>query len=196
MRILVAVPTFENICPETFKSIYQMKKPDGVKVDFDFIKGYDCAKARNEIAKKAVGGVYDYVLMVDSDMIVQEDILERMLEYPTDIVLGIAPVKNTKTKLVEIVKSGNKSFNERFTAPELPDEPRFAVRGGGMSCAMIRTSVFKVLKYPWFNYEVYENGSCLSEDYYFCWKARQAGLNIEADTRVRTGHLARYFQWE
>ena len=34
MKILIAVPTFENILPDTFKSIYNLKKTENMIVDF------------------------------------------------------------------------------------------------------------------------------------------------------------------
>ncbi len=42
-KILIAIPTFENIMPETFKSIYDLD-PCGNELSFEFVKGYDCAK--------------------------------------------------------------------------------------------------------------------------------------------------------
>ena len=63
-KILIAVPTFENIKPECFKSIYGLKRPEGYDLYFDYVSGYDCAKARNQIAKNSMAGEYDYVLMV------------------------------------------------------------------------------------------------------------------------------------
>ena len=49
-KILIAVPTFENIKPECFKSIYNLINPKDYLLYFDYVKGYDCARARNEIA--------------------------------------------------------------------------------------------------------------------------------------------------
>ena len=144
MRILVAVPTYENICPETFKSIYDLDK-DGHQVDFEFVKGYDCPTARNNIAKKAIEGGYD--------------------------------------------------FTKPYTYNTLPNNDRIVVKGGGFACAMINVSVFKLLPFPWFRYVTYEDGSSLSEDLFFCLRAAESGFVIEADTRVRCGHMARYFQW-
>ena len=48
MRILIAVPTFENIKPECFKSIYGLTRPEDCDLYFDYVRGYDCAKARNQ----------------------------------------------------------------------------------------------------------------------------------------------------
>ena len=53
MKILVAVPTFENIYPDTFKAIYGLNRGDH-DVAFNFVRGYDCATARNRIAQEAL----------------------------------------------------------------------------------------------------------------------------------------------
>ena len=38
MKILIAVPTFENIYPDTFKSIYDLDKA-GHDLGFEFVEG-------------------------------------------------------------------------------------------------------------------------------------------------------------
>ena len=62
MRILIAVPTFENIMPDTFKAIYDLDTT-GHEVQFEFVRGYDCATARNHIVQMALDKDVDYVLM-------------------------------------------------------------------------------------------------------------------------------------
>ena len=87
-KILIAVPTFETIKPECFKSIYGLTNPKEFNIYFDYVKGYDCARARNEIAKLAIKHDFDYVLMVDSDVSVPKDAIVKLLECETDIALG------------------------------------------------------------------------------------------------------------
>lgn len=195
MSILIAVPTFETIMPETFKSIYGLRQTKYNPM-FDFIKGYDCAKARNAIAKEAVEGHFDYVLMIDSDVVVPSDTLDRFTEHDADICLGLCPRKNSKNGRVEIYKDTGPDYTDFWTYDSLPNEPRLKIKGGGFACAFIKTSVFGKLSYPYFRYVEYPNGTALSEDLYFCAKAREAGFAIYADTRVRCGHAARYFQYE
>ena len=50
MKIFIAIPTFETIYPDTFKSLWGLERA-GHWVVFDFIRGYDCAAARNRIAQ-------------------------------------------------------------------------------------------------------------------------------------------------
>lgn len=193
MKILIAVPTFENIQPEVFKAIYNLRSEH--ELYFDYVRGYDCAIARNEIGKIAQAGSFDYVLMVDSDTLVPPDTLELMLDPPVDIVLGVCPRKNTKNGKSAIVKLGSPSYHDNYYYSELP-ESRVRVKGGGFACALIRTTVFTQLDYPYFQYVTNEDWSTLSEDYYFCQNADLMGYEIWMDPRVRCGHLARYYQYE
>lgn len=198
MRILIAVPTFENILPECFKAIYDLDKC-GHEVSFEFVKGYDCAKARNVIAKKAIDGKYDYVMMVDSDTIVPENALNAMLEGNADIVMGCVPKKNVRGETVLFASRDNlkgKGFYKVIKYDELKGTSRIDLKGGGFGCVLIRTRVFTALNYPYFKYVVYENGSALSEDLYLCREAKAKGFVIEADPRVKCGHIAKKTLYE
>lgn len=194
MKILIAVPTFETIQPEVFKAIYDLR-PAGHDLAFDFVKGYDCAVARNRIGKMAQEGGYDYVLMVDSDTIIPPDALELMLDTPVDICLGVCPRKNTNEKKTAMIKFGDNSYHDSYFYPELP-EGKTRIRGGGFACALVRSYVFTALDYPYFQYVTNADGSTLSEDFYFCQNAALMGFDVWMDPRVRCGHLTRYYQYE
>lgn len=194
-KILIAIPTFENIMPETFKSIYDIDS-SGNELSFEFVKGYDCARARNDIVRMALEGGFDYIFMVDADMYVPKDALQKMLEYPTEICLGLCPRKNTKVGKTCIYKIGQVNYEDAYTYYDLPKKDRVMVHGGGLACALIKMDIFKNLTYPWFRYVTYQDGSELSEDLYFCSQAKANGYKIYVDTRVRCGHATRYFQFE
>lgn len=87
MKILIAVPTFENIYPDTFKSIYDLDKT-GHECLFEFVRGYDCATARNRITQRALDLNTDYVLMVDNDVVIPKDALINLLEDAKEVCLG------------------------------------------------------------------------------------------------------------
>lgn len=198
--ILICVPTYETICPETFKSIYGLEVPRHYAHPmFDFVKGYDCARARNIAAKESLEYDFEYLLFVDSDCIIPKQTLQYFLEQPVDICLGVYPRKNTETGQTEIFKLGGRDFvdSNNLNVAELGFLPsRLDIKGGGLGCALICTEVFKHLQYPFFKYVEYDNGSVLSEDNYFCNKASEAGFTIQVDTRVRCSHLVRRFQYE
>lgn len=194
MKILIAVPTFENIQPEVFKAIYDLR-PAGHDLSFDFVKGYDVAVARNRIGDMAQEGGYDYVLMVDSDTIIPPDTLELMLDTPVDVCLGVCPRKNTKEAKTAIIPMTSPDWQQSYFYRDLPDH-KVQVKGGGFACALVRSYVFTQIGKPYFQYVTNANGSTFSEDYYFCRQAAMYGIEIWMDPRVKCGHLARYYQYE
>lgn len=194
MKILIAVPTFETIQPEVFKAIYDLRSA-GHELHFDFVKGYDCAVARNRIGVLAQDGGYDYVLMVDSDTIIPPDTLELMLDTDVDICLGVCPRKNTKEGRTAIIPIESPDWQRPYFYKNLPDR-KVLVKGGGFACALVRSYVFTQIGKPYFQYVTNENGSTFSEDYYFCRQASMYGIRIWMDPRVRCGHLVRCYQYE
>lgn len=193
MSVLIAVPTFETISPECFKSIYELQGND---LTFDFVRGYDCAKARNEIAKKALSGGFEYVLMVDSDIILPPDALVKMLDAPVNVCFGVYPRKSTLGE-TELFKDDSFDFVNRFTFEEINREEaaRIPVKGSGFGCVLIKTEVFKNIEYPWFEFHSYEDNRFLSEDLSFCLKA-SVRYRLIADLRVRCGHIAKTTRYE
>ena len=203
MRILIAVPTFENIMPDTFKAIWDMDKC-GHECLFEFVRGYDCATARNNIAKKSLDLGADYVLMVDNDVTVPKETLQWMLEDPQDVTLGYYAHRNADNLYngrVSVCKLGwyNYPLESEYKAEEMTaliaeGKTKLQIHGGGMGCAFIKTDVFNRIKYPWYDWVNYNNGSMLSEDLFFCEACRKAKIPIYTDVRVGCGHMLRHIQ--
>ena len=210
MKILIAVPTFENIYPDTFKSIYDLDT-SGHEVSFEFVRGYDCATARNNIARLALDKKADYVLMVDNDVVLPKDALINLLDDPKDVCLGFYAHRDAdniyrgRTCVCKLQKeTGARYFNypleSEYTGKELAElkesgEYKVRIHGGGMGCALIRTDVFRKIKYPWYDWVNYEGKGTLSEDLYFCEQCKSNSILVYMDTRVNCGHMLRHVQF-
>lgn len=202
MRILIAVPTYETIYPDTYKSIWDLDK-GGHEVAFEFVRGYDCATARNNIAQKALDMGVDYVLMVDNDVVLPKNALISMLDGSVDVCLGYyahRPAENIYMGKTSVCRIGEFNYTWQYPALELAGmrergEYKVQIHGGGMGCALIKTDVFRKLAYPWFDWVNYKNRGILSEDLYFCEQCGQAGIPIYTDTRAGCGHIMRHVQW-
>lgn len=212
MRILIAVPTFESIYPDTFKAIYGLDS-GGHELLFDFVRGYDCATARNNIAQRAIDEEADYVLMVDNDVVLPEDALINLLDDPKDVCLGYYAHRDNdniyrgKTCVCKLTDPyGNKYINypleSEYTSEELKilreqGITKMQIHGGGMGCALIKVDVFRKLRYPWYNWVNYagDQRGMLSEDLYFCEQLRSHRIPVYTDARVACGHMLRRVQW-
>ena len=212
MKILVAVPTFETIYPDTYKTLWDMDKC-GHEVLFDSVRGYDVATARNKIAQRAMDVGADYVLSVDNDVSVPKDALKLLLENPKDVCLGYYAHRGEdnlyhgRTCICKLKdEQGNEYYHfpleSEYTAEEIrgmadAGETKIEIHGGGMGCSLISTEVYRKLSYPWYDWVNYgnKNRGMLSEDLYFCTLCRNSGRPIYADVRVGCGHLLRHIQW-
>jgi hypothetical protein len=212
MRILIAVPTYETIFPDTYKSLWDLDKGDH-EVLFESVRGYDVATARNKIAQKAINLNAGYVLMVDNDVVLPRNALMCLLENDKDVCIGYYAHRGSdnlyhgRTCACKLKDADGKEYyhyplESEYTAEELHEMQEngvtaFEIHGGGMGCALIRTSIFQTLSYPWYDWVNYgnENRGMLSEDLYFCSQCRANGISIYADARVGCGHMLRHVQW-
>lgn len=211
MKILIAVPTFETIYPDTYKAIWDMDKC-GHEVIFDFIRGYDCATARNNAVIRAQLNNADILIMVDNDVTIHKNALRYYLDDPKEVLIGSYAHRDTdniyrgRTCLCKLRdEKGTPYFNypleSEYTAEELINfekegEIRVQIHGGGMGCAFIRTDIFNRINYPWYDWVNYadDNRGMLSEDLYFCEQCKSIGVPIYTDPRIRCGHLLRRIQ--
>lgn len=192
-KILIAIPTNKYIEPETFKSIYDLDVPEGYEVDFQFFYGYQIDQIRNLIAEWAKR--YDYLFSVDSDIVLPRDSLRKMIEANKDIVTGlyIQRIPNTHTIEVYMVNSNGGLSN-------IPQELLFQhnglveVAGCGFGCCLVKGEVFRMMEYPHFYYQsALDHKNTVSEDVYFCKKARDLGFTVWADTTIICDHKGSTF---
>ena len=188
--ILLAVPTYETIATECYEGLWSLFSQDYVDITFKAVKGYDCARARNEIVKLFLDESenYTHLMMVDSDVILQKDLfttdnsyLVSLLYEDCDVLLGWYPRKSDPNR-TEIFMEGYDGYPAaaRWNCKELSKWSRefIPIKGGGLGCAIISRRVLEKIEYPYFNYVTRNDGTYQSEDLYFCDKARNAGFKI------------------
>lgn len=203
MKIVIAVPTYETIYPDTFKAIWDLQKPEGAQVDFIYVRGYDCARARNNIVDAAKKREADYVLMIDNDTIPPEDALINLLADDKDIVTGYYAHRVFNAKYdgrTNACKLGEFNYSKQYTGSELKkfrDSGQYVlqIHGGGLGCALFKMSIFTRLDFPYFDWKNYKNNYVLSEDLYLAENCRTHNIPLYVDTRVECGHIFRQVQY-
>lgn len=201
-KVLICVPTYENIMPDTFKALWDMDKP--CPTDFEFVRGYDVATARNNCAQLMLDGDYTHLMLVDNDVTPPKDALANLLADDLDVVSGYYAHRNKgndPSPLTNVCKRGELNYSMQYSGDELRAELEkgnevVRIHGGGMGCILIKRHVFERIEYPWYDWVNYRdpNRSMLSEDLYFCERCKQNQIRIYVDTRVGCGHMFRYIQ--
>jgi len=196
LKVLIAVPTYENIKPACFKSIYGQ---EGGPYMFDYVTGYGIAQARNKVVKEAIDYKFDWLLTVDSDVVLPRDAVKKLLAADKSFIYGWHPRKRSKHES-EIFKFTEKDFTDRYTVEELTelakeDKP-FEIKGGGLGCALLYVPHLKAILEKegthLFKYVEYDNGTVLSEDNYFATVLARHSHKIYCLPSVRCGHVVEY----
>lgn len=198
--LMVGIPTFDGaVKSKTAESVgnaIDHAEDAGLldKVVHRYPGGYDVARARNFMARWAIEEKVDYLLMVDSDMVLPADAVSLMIADGADVVLGFAVRGTSDTGSTAMVRRGSSDNSDTFSVEDFKMLRQMGtdvveVKRGGMACALIKTSVFGRVKKPWFYYQENSDGSALSEDYWFCRQCQGAGVKVLVDTRVGCGHI-------
>ena len=184
MKILIAIPAFDNIPTEFVKSLtalLQRLYTDGVKVDVKFITGTLVHVARDRLAAHAIMNNYTHVLWLDSDMVFDDELLYDLQFAHKDFVSGIARAR--RSPYVSCLFSDI----DRVQRVEVYPKDTFRVAGCGFACVLIKTDILRAVK------EHY--GTCflptsdLGEDLAFCQRASALGYSIWAEPAVKIGHI-------
>jgi glycosyltransferase involved in cell wall biosynthesis len=186
--ILIAIPTAKYIEPETYKSIYDLEVPDGYKTEFQYFFGYTISQVRNLISEWAKR--YDYLLSVDSDIVLPKDTLTKFLKADKDIISGLYIQRIPNTHTLEIYMDTPNGGQKNIPYDLVKNRGIVEVAGCGMGCALIKSKVFQTIPYPHFEYHsALNHKNTISEDIDFCMKARKKGFKIWADSSVICDHI-------
>ncbi|MCK9243666.1 MAG: glycosyltransferase [Candidatus Marinimicrobia bacterium] len=187
-NVLLAIPTHGGIHEslDAWKSHVAAKMPNvrdvnstGRPVDFN----------RNSLIRLFLSRKeFDYLLLIDSDIEPPLDCIERLLALDCPLASGCYPVWMHRGLRWALM---NKDSDRRYRLLErLPSltEP-FEVDAGGAGCLLIRRDVFEKVKWPWFKWIEFEDGTQESEDVHFFRKCNEAGLRVKVDPKIICNHF-------
>ena len=188
-KILIAIPTAKYIEPETFKSIYDLDVPEGYQTVFQYFYGYNIDQIRNLIADWVVKG-YDYLLSVDSDIVLPRDTLRRFLSHDVDMVSGLYIQRKPGQHVLEIYENNDRGGVSNIPYGKIKDRGLVPIGGCGFGCVLVKKSVFQAIPYPHFVYHsALDHANTISEDVDFCAKVLKKGFKIYADTAIKCRHI-------
>src|SRR6266704_401514 len=166
--------------------------------------GPNIVRARNAICRKFMTEqTAPWLLMVDTDMVFNPDVLDRLVAaaHPVDrpIVGALCFSESDNggepySTMYEIVQRGPQRTFARYAQWE--EDTLKPVTGTGTGCLLVhrdaldRIAQAKPLSTvtPWFK-EMVLDQLLMGEDLYFCLKAQAAGLQVYVHTGIQVGHL-------
>jgi FkbM family methyltransferase len=186
--ILIAVPTNKYIEPETMKSIYDLIIPEGYTTELQFYHGYQVDQIRNLTAEW--GKHYDYMFCVDSDIILPRETLVKFLNADKDVISGMYIQRKPGEHILEIYQDTATGGVENIPLWAIEGLETIPIAACGFGCVLIKSEVLRRMEYPHFYYQsALDHSNTVSEDVYFCMKARSLGFEIWCDTEIRCEHI-------
>ncbi len=207
-RCVVLVPVGRYIEPKCEEGLRRLEER-GYAVRR--ITGHsDIARGRSVMATEALAEGFEELMWIDSDVVFEADAVDRLRASGLPFVGGIYPLKGPRRLAMTLLE---------------PEATLVFGQGGGLrelrhlatGFMLTHRSVYETIQkhhqlprcrgdrppgvVPYFLSVIVKEGdgepSYLSEDFSFCWRAREAGIRIFADTTIRLFHVGSYeYGWE
>lgn len=183
----VCIPHCTNVTMAWALGFRQLQLPSNV---ISMTRGQPIDQARNVLVEQALKSNAEYVLFIDSDVVIPPMAIQRMISHNQDIVSGVYYVRHDPiTPAVWMESADLPGKYNPVTA--MTENALIEVHAIGMGCCLIHRRVFDHLQKPYFKWTVSDDGeSGVSEDFHFCRIAREAGFHIYIDTGVQCEHLS------
>ncbi len=157
----------------------------GIKHYLYFLNGTVLPDSRNKLVIDSLKNNSEYILWLDSDMVFPSDVFLKLSKHNKDIVAATYSTRVNPPQSVAFVDEFDLSKRLNHTTG------LHSVYAVGMGCMLVKTSVFKKIKQPWFNIS-WDNDteSFMGEDIYFCNLAYNSGYEIfvDCDLSKEVGH--------
>jgi GT2 family glycosyltransferase len=178
-------------------SFLLMDKPADIKLYVPNIPigdfGRDIAYIRNDLKRQSDRDGITHLIMMDTDQLYPRDTITKLLRHAkSGKEIVVAPVHRRYNPFELILMRGMPDHYQYISDEEKYSGNLIEIDAAGTGCMMIDLEALKDIPDPWFDLDVKApSGKPIGEDIGFCWKARQAGHRIWADTSIEIDHIAR-----
>ncbi|HDY88888.1 MAG TPA: hypothetical protein ENH82_12350 [bacterium] len=187
-NIAIAWPCSTSLVYEDFAASFVLMKK-GKYMLFRARACHDIGILRNGLVNLALGAEATHLLQTDTDMILHRNALYAMLARDVDIVGALYYKRYPPFNPCAILDKTN--INNGLTVKQCESGDMIEVDRVATGCMLVKTDVFRKVKYPWFKTIADKNGTLtMSDDYFFCDKAKKAGYKVYVDTSVPCGHIS------
>lgn len=194
MNILVAIPCHDYVNAEFIMSLLRLHSKDTLR--YGMTVATMVQDARNILAENAIKYGYDRVMWLDSDMIVDPDIVDRLsddLDEGKEFVSGLYFTRKADRRPVLFNRLEHEETDDGHIIPhadfyyDYPRDTLFRVAGCGFGACMMNTDVLQkvVDRYG----QPFALMPGFGEDISFCKRCEGVGIDVWCDSRIKCGHI-------
>jgi hypothetical protein len=181
--VLVAIPAVAWMYTEAVIAQRHLRLPPGSATTYSR-GGSTLLDKRNEFVSQFLDQPqFSHLFFLDSDMTPEPDLVLRLLSHALPIVGALYFERVTPYG----AGAGTRSGPDTVKSLAEIDGGVVRVAWHGTGALLIERSAMLAVPRPWFEWSKSRPGS--GEDFYFTWKANEAGVPVYCDTGVRCGHL-------
>lgn len=188
-KLFIAVPCMDQIPARFAQSLAMLRRDGEAQVGFQI--GSLVYSSRNDLAKTAIRIEADEVLWLDSDMVFDPDLLIRMrkimYENDLDFLTGIYFRRNPPYSTVLFDRLERVDEKCSYSTFESIPDGLFEVGGCGFGGVLMKTDVLMDVAGKFGR--LFDPLPSMGEDISFCWRARQCGYKIFAESSLLMGHV-------
>jgi hypothetical protein len=187
IKIMIGIPMSRPIEFRVFESFVKMANQRGHhEYMFCMTQNSLVHDARESIVEQFLKSECEALMFIDSDMVFHPLSIYYLERHKLPFVTAkafkrVAPYQPCFYSKIEEQPDG-KCYLE---SPVEYGEGLLPIDGAGMACCLIRREVFDKVQKPYF---FPRDG--WGEDLSFCYKLKQAGVQMYVDTTLQFGHLA------
>lgn len=189
MKTVIAIPCMDTVQTEFVRSLVSMRYVG--EVQFIFTECSLIYHARTQLCRMAMEANADYVLWLDSDVVFEPDLMERLMEdiQGRDMVTAVYHGRRPGFRPV-IWKTITTGLLPASTQVEqyddYPEDGLFEVAGCGFGAVLMKTGVIRDVAETF--HQTFGPIPGLGEDLSFCVRARNCGYTIWCDPALQVGH--------
>lgn len=187
MKLLIAIPTQDNMHYLFTQSLLNLtRRLTETSVDYVVDMRADSLvyNSRERLAARARMENFSHVLWLDTDMVFDADLFERLSAHDKDFVTAVCHGRKRPYKSCVFKRLIPEA--EKYSVTTYPDD-LFKIAGAGFACVLTSTKLLRDVKMKHGN--LFVPSLAFGEDLAFCKKATECGYELWADPKIRPGHI-------
>lgn len=174
-NVYVAVLNQGEIRTELAKVLSMIQQQDGYRINMTYPHKKPITNNRNHIVQKFLARKeFDYLMMIDSDIIPPPNIM-KLVDFDKDIIVPLMFVMQEGKVLplyLKQAKDGQLEFHREY----LDKQGLIPVDATGTGCIILSRKVLEAVKHPFRNEYDSDGIKKLGNDLSFCNRARKLGF--------------------